>query len=129
MMFHSEELLSNGKSRSVTDAYRLNLVEFSATPFGRYRADGTESGQVFREDILEPALQEHDRVILNVDGVAGLPSSFWEETMGGLVRDGWNAADVRAKLDIVGTNAELQVYVRLGWRYLDEAQQKAKKPA
>jgi len=128
-MFHSEELLLNGKSRSVTDTFTLNLLEFSATPFGRYRTDGTESGQVFREDVLEPALEAHNHVVLNVDGVAGLPSSFWEETMGGLIRDGWSAEDIRSRLDIKATNAELQVYVRLGWRYLDEAEQKAKKSA
>jgi hypothetical protein len=123
-MFHSGELLLNGKSRSVTDAYTLKLVEFSDTPFGRYRGDGNESGQVFREDVLIPALEKHDRVTLNVDGVAGLPSSFWEETMGGLIRDGWRADDVRSKLEITANNRELQVYVRLGWRYLSEAEQK-----
>jgi hypothetical protein len=111
----------------VAEAFRIRVADdFSATPFGRYRADGPESGQVFREEHLLPALSKHERVVLDVDGVAGLPSSFWEEAIGGLIRAGLQADDVRSKLEIETTDSDLKVYVRLGWRYLDEAAQKAK---
>jgi hypothetical protein len=99
--------------------------DFSPVPFGRYREDGPESGEVFREDVLIPALRKHDRVLIEVDGVEGLPSSFWEETMGGLVRRGWEADEVRRKLDVHTSDPDLQVYVRLGWKYLSEAEREA----
>jgi len=103
--------------------------EFSATPFGRYRSDGLESGEVFRETMLIPALRESSSVTLDIDGVAGLPSSFWEEAIGGLIRRDWAAEQVRQKLTIVTTDRELLVFVRLAWRYLDEADRKVRKPA
>lgn len=56
-----------------------------------------------------------------LDGVEGLPSSFWEEVMGGLVRAGWSLDDLRKRIVIETSERELQVYVRLGWRYAEEA--------
>lgn len=123
-MSHSEELLLSGKSRSVTEQRKIRLAsDFSSVPFGRYRADGPHSGEVFRDDVLIPALKAHDHVLIDIDGVEGLPSSFWEEALGGLVRRGWKARDIRRKLDIKTKDADLQVYVRLAWKYIDEAAQ------
>ena len=129
-MFHSEGLLSSGKSPLTHDAFTIRVADdFSPTPFGRYRSDGPESGEVFREDVLIPALNEHDRVVINVDGVAGLPSSFWEEALGGLVRAGHSPERIRQNLDIVTTERDLQTYVRLAWRYVAEADKMARKNA
>lgn len=125
-MLRFEELSSSGKSLSMPDLHTIWMArDFSPVPFGRYREDGPESGEVFREDVLIPALRKHDRVLIEVDGVEGLPSSFWEETMGGLVRRGWEADEVRRKLDVHTSDPDLQVYVRLGWKYLSEAEREA----
>lgn len=103
------------------DSFVVNVSTFSVTPFGRYREDGDESGQVFREDILAPALRDHEFVTINVDGVAGLPSSFWEESLGGLVRDlGYSLDDLEHRLTIATSDPSLKVFVRLGWRYIRE---------
>lgn len=60
--------------------------EFSQYPAGRYRVDGAFSGEVFREDLLEPRLREYDVVEVDLDGSMGYGSSFLEEAFGGLVR-------------------------------------------
>lgn len=64
--------------------------QFSRFPAGRTRRDGEFSAERFRTEILVPALQaaqqNHDRVIVKLDGVYGYSSSFLEETFGGLVR-------------------------------------------
>ena len=55
-------------------------------PAGRHRDDGPQSGEAFREDVLVPALREADVLVLDLDGIPGLPSSFLDEAFGGLVR-------------------------------------------
>lgn len=108
----------------MAEPHPVRVASFSETPVGRYRADGDESGQVFREDVLIPALNKFERVRLVLDGVDGLPSSFWEEVMGGLIRDGWQLEELRKKLDIETEDRELKTYVRLGWRYAQEESDK-----
>lgn len=60
--------------------------DFSEYPAGRYRDDGDFSGEVFRDDLLEPRLREFDLVEVDLDGSMGYGSSFLEEAFGGLVR-------------------------------------------
>jgi hypothetical protein len=61
--------------------------EFSRTPGGRYNSDGPASGQQFREKLLVPMLQQNDRIVIELDGARGYPSSFLEEAFGGLIRE------------------------------------------
>jgi hypothetical protein len=65
-------------------------VEFSRYLGGRYRADGPFSGEAFRDDLLlklaQQALRSKSELIVDFDGVAGIPTSFLEEAFGGLVR-------------------------------------------
>ncbi len=64
----------------------INFVqEFTDTPGGRLEVHGDYSGEIFRDKILKPALENHDRVILNLDGAVGFPSSFIDEVFGILV--------------------------------------------
>ncbi|WP_136477020.1 STAS-like domain-containing protein [Pseudomonas sp. DG56-2] len=60
--------------------------QFSEYPAGRYRKDGSFSGEVFRDDWLAPYLGRHDIVEIDLDGAMGYGSSFLEEAFGGLVR-------------------------------------------
>ncbi|HEY3822722.1 MAG TPA: STAS-like domain-containing protein [Polyangiaceae bacterium] len=60
--------------------------DFSPTPGGRYRREGEWSGEQFREDVLEPALQDGGEVIVDMDGVEGFTTSFLDEVFGELVR-------------------------------------------
>ncbi|EJC7123279.1 STAS-like domain-containing protein [Vibrio parahaemolyticus] len=57
----------------------IKVSEFSEMPFGRYRSDGPSSAEVFRDDILIPALNSYDLVNIDLDGVWGYGSSFLSE--------------------------------------------------
>jgi hypothetical protein len=120
-MHRSLERSWNGRSQLVQAVREIHIArEFSDTPFGRYSSDGPESGQSFRDKMLIPALKNGDIIRLVLDGVEGLPSSFWEEVMGGLVRNGLAPADLKSRMTVVANDPALQVYVRLGWKYVDD---------
>lgn len=95
--------------------------DFSPFPAGRKRGDGPFTGQKFREDVLRPRLDRGLHVILDIDGVEGLPSSFLEEVFGGLVRDGWNLTELKEILELRSSDPELQVYPSLAWRFAEAA--------
>ena len=59
--------------------------EFTDTPGGRYRKHGEFSGEQFREEILRPALEQNDLVVLDLNGAFGFPPSFIDEAFGILV--------------------------------------------
>jgi hypothetical protein len=59
--------------------------EFTDTPGGRYKIHGDYSGEQFREEILKPALNQNDLVILDLNGAFGFPPSFIDEAFGILV--------------------------------------------
>ena len=64
--------------------------DFSRTPGPRFREEGDWSGEVFRESYLLPFIQNANAegaiVLVDLDGTAGLGTSFLEESFGGLVR-------------------------------------------
>ena len=61
--------------------------QFSITPGGRTQRDGDDNGQRFRDMFLEPAVVQGQAVLINLDGVAGLPGSFCDQAFGNLIRD------------------------------------------
>jgi len=66
--------------------------DFTTVPGPRYRRQGAYSGEEFREDILKPrfvqAQQAKEQLIIQLDGTKyGYPTSFLEETFGGLARE------------------------------------------
>lgn len=62
--------------------------DFSKTPKGREEnAETPNSGQRFREELLQPIWEEYDEFIIDLDDLYGCPSSFREEAFGGLVRE------------------------------------------
>lgn len=71
----------------------MNLIvanEFYRRPLGRYKSQGTYTGEAFREDILIPKLQQladGEKFIVDFTGVTMNGSSFLEEAFGGLVRN------------------------------------------
>jgi len=60
--------------------------DFSPTPGGRYRHDGVWSGEQFREDILLPALAQHEKVVVDLDDAVGFTTSFLDEVFGAIAR-------------------------------------------
>lgn len=60
--------------------------DFTRFPSGRYKRNGETSGEAFREQFLEPAIKNGEKVTIELDGTIGYGSSFLEEAFGGLVR-------------------------------------------
>lgn len=78
--------------------------DFSDTPGARYVSDGNFSGEEFREKILEPkfkeALEQNQKLKIEMDGGYGYPTSFLEEAFGGLARK-FGAVKVKNLLEFV----------------------------
>ena len=73
-------------------AFTINLAkDFTPTPLGKTAADGSRSAEVFREDILRPALEKSlaakEKLTVDFSGMVGVNPSFLEEAFGGLVRN------------------------------------------
>lgn len=75
-------------------------TDFNPFPFGRYPSHGEWNGQRFREEWLAPALRSGETITVDLDGARGLSPSFLEEAFGGLVRIGFAAKDLSARLQI-----------------------------
>ncbi|WP_295145090.1 STAS-like domain-containing protein [uncultured Reyranella sp.] len=80
----------------------INIArDFSSTPVGRFREDGTHTGQHFREDFLIPPLEKGEDLIIILDGTAGYPSSFIDAAFGGLLRLGrWSSKELLRRVQI-----------------------------
>src|SRR5688500_9527645 len=71
---------------------KINIpAEFSRVSGTRYKVEGDQYGELFRETLLGPrfgqAQSEGTKLIIELDGVMfGYPASFLEESFGGLAR-------------------------------------------
>lgn len=70
---------------------KINIAnDFTTSPGGRFKKEGDNSGELFRETILYPKYQEAkekgEKLEINLDGCMGYPSSFIDESFGGLSR-------------------------------------------
>lgn len=68
---------------------QINIKEeFSDSPGARYKNDGPNSGEEFYEKFLKPRFDEarknNVKLIINLDGVWGYPSSFVSGSFGKL---------------------------------------------
>lgn len=96
--------------------------DFSDTPWGRFPTDGDFCGANFRDNVLIPALKRSQIVVVDLDGVEGVGSSFLDEAFGGLVREGqFSAEELKHRLQVVTTERPFRMYVDLIWRYIGEA--------
>lgn len=81
------------------------LTDFSVTPGVREEIEGDDPGEKFLSDILLPKFEEarSKRAILEIDmdGVAGYPTSFLEAAFGGLVRHYNDIEIVRETIRII----------------------------
>ncbi|PWF25569.1 hypothetical protein DD235_02345 [Corticimicrobacter populi] len=92
--------------------------DFSLSPAARYRKEGPNSGQRFREELLYPPLAAGQKVIVNLDGAVGYGSSFLEEAFGGLIRSGLTLDELESRLTI---ESKLATYKNRVWRYIRSA--------
>ena len=76
------------------DSYIISICsDFSKFPGGRYDSDGPNNAQRFKREVLLPALDQYEFIEIDFEGIAGVGSSFLEETFGGLIRDNGFSAD------------------------------------
>ena len=61
--------------------------DFTRFPSGRYKRNGSTSGEAFRERFLEEPLRRGEVVQVELDGTIGYGSSFLEEAFGIKVDD------------------------------------------
>lgn len=65
-------------------------TDFSAVTGGRTPKEGDFSGELFRDNVLEPAYKDSigkkEKLVIDFDGCYGIGTSFLEEAFGGLVR-------------------------------------------
>ena len=98
--------------------FRIDVAtDFFRNPFGRYRDDGERSAEVFREDMLVPAMREHAHVTVDLSGSNYYGSSFLEEVFGGLVRRHFTKHEMEEKLEILHDKLpsvveEVQQYIK-----------------
>lgn len=93
--------------------------DFTRMPCVRHRVDGPFSGEEFREEILLPALEAHDKVIVNLEGCLALGSSFLEEAFAGIVRaKKFTAKELQKKLEI---RFSVESYVEETWKFIRSA--------
>jgi STAS-like domain of unknown function (DUF4325) len=82
--------------------------DFTRFPSGRFRRNGSTSGEAFREDFLEPPLKKGQEISVELDGTIGYGSSFLEEAFGGLIRSlRISPLELTAKLRLVSEDPAL----------------------
>ena len=110
---------------------KINIaVDFSRIPGARYPEEGDFSGQEFRQTILLPKLQEaikkKELLTINLDGTAGLGTSFLEESFGGLIRvDKFDIESLKNTLEFI--SEEDPDYITEIWSYINEAHEQESK--
>ncbi|CAI1056871.1 Uncharacterised protein [Serratia quinivorans] len=105
----------------------LNIgKDFSSVPSGRFRTDGSSSGETFREDFLRKEIEcladgEKLKVIID-DEVEGYGSSFLVEGFAGMVKYGYiQSKDLLNKLVIDYSNPDFEFYKNKIVKYIMEA--------
>lgn len=83
----------------------LSVARFSRFPDGRHRASSPHSGEAFREDHLLPALREHRRVTVELDGVHDYGAGFLDAAFGDLVRiHGFRGKELHERLKLASAD-------------------------
>lgn len=103
--------------------------DFSRTPGPRFARLGPNSGEAFRNKLIEALKVSQDDVVTVVlDGAEGYGSSFLEEAFGGLVRLGlFPAADLLHRLRITAHSRLYQTYAAEAQRYLEDAVRRSRR--
>ena len=95
--------------------------DFSRTPGGRFRVMGPDSGEAFR-DFLVQQLKKDEPLEVVLDDAEGYGSSFLEEAFGGLVRMKLlKPSDIGKRLKVVARSPRFETYAREALKYMNEA--------
>lgn len=102
-------------------------TDFSRIPCARFLSEGDYPGEEFREKFLCPmlkdAIEKKEKLEVDLDGTAGLGTSFLEESFGGLIRiDKINYQDIIDTIILISVDDpdyKVEIY-----DYLKEANEK-----
>lgn len=86
---------------------------FSTTPGPRFKDEGEHSGELLREeyllDLVRDAVENRQKLLIDLDGTHGYLTSFLEEAFGGLIRiDGFSYRDLK---DAITFKSEEEPYL------------------
>ena len=99
--------------------------DFSDCPGARYRKDGPHSGQEFYDDLLLPKFKEaqsnKEKLMIDLDGVWGYPSSFVSGSFGKLSLE-YGADEVLKVIEFISDESETRKN-----RIIDEIKNPTKK--
>lgn len=111
----------------MNEVYTIFLAkDFSKYPGGRFIEDGKYSAERFKKEILLPALKEYATVEIDFEGIAGVGSSFLEETFGGLIRDnGFSADEIYKRIILKSRQSRIEEI----HSYIDHAEKMKNNPA
>jgi len=105
----------------MTEPVKISIATaFSPVPAGRTAIDGKFNGEAFRKKFVAPRLRNGETVLLDLDGMESLPSSFWEEIFGGLVREGFEPDLIHDRILLETSDEELEPYEDMAWRFVRE---------
>ncbi|NOQ64703.1 MAG: DUF4325 domain-containing protein [Methyloprofundus sp.] len=93
--------------------------DFSRYPAGRFTTDGPHNGELFRNSILIPALNDEQQFTIELDDTAGYGSSFLEESFGGLIRQGISLEKIKKLMTLHSDDESLIEEIN---DYMDEAE-------
>ena len=101
-------------------------TEFSYASIGRYEAVSDSSGEAFRRKLLLPrfrqARESGSTLLINMEGMKSLCSSFLEEGFGGLVRETQESAStVLRVLRFAPEGTHYDPYIADAKNYIREA--------
>ena len=97
--------------------------DFYRRPAGRYRDQGTYTGEAFREDILIrkiKKLKNNEKLEVDFTGVSMNGSSFLEEAFGGLVRN-HNIDYLKLKDFLILSFPRRPSLEEKVWKYIEDA--------
>lgn len=90
----------------VNNAIELSVVDYTENPGPRYIRQGDCSGEGFYVNVLNKVfakcIEEDKKLIVNLDGASGYPSSFLDEAFGELVYD-YSLLEVKKRVVFVTT--------------------------
>ncbi|CAN7361004.1 STAS-like domain-containing protein [Pseudomonas sp. LjRoot263] len=96
--------------------------EFGDMPHGRNDKDGIYNGLLFRKKHLIPALEKHQKVLIDFDGCKGCGSSFADESFAGLIdHEGWTKDQV---IDRISYKYRFKSVIKNIYKYIDEAEER-----
>lgn len=103
--------------------------DFYRRPLGRYKSQGTYTGEAFREDLLLPKLKnlsDHEKFLIDFTGVTMNGSSFLEEAFGGLVRNHGYSFDNLKKVLVLKFPRRPSLEDKV-WQYIRDAEELERK--